>query len=156
MSSTVSRTFKAVPERTASATWQAIVALLAAEAGDAKNELLSVEGIACSVITDQAFTSPAIVTGSGPRVRIYCLYDDEAIEGDKASEQALNFNATKGDWAMSLPCDKSDLDWVQAALKNKSTRITARDKDQGISLSEDSSDSSKAVVQFDEEAFLRL
>lgn len=156
MSSTVSRTFRAVPDRTAQATWQAIVALLAPEAGDARNELLSVEGIACSVITDKAFLSPAIVTGSGPRVRIYCLYDDDAIDGAKASEQALNFKATEGDWAMSLPCDAPDLTWVQAALKNKSSRITARDRNQGISLSDDSGGNSKAVVEFNEEAFLRL
>ncbi|MBS1714194.1 MAG: hypothetical protein JST30_07640 [Armatimonadetes bacterium] len=156
MSSAVARTYKSVPERTAPDTWRAIVSLIAPEPGDARDELMRIEGIACSLITDKAFRapSPATVTGPNPRVRIYCIYDDDAIEGDKASEQALSFTATEGDWAMSLPCFNSDLSWVQAALKNKSTRITARDRDQGLNLGE-SNDNTRAAVMFDEEAFLR-
>ena len=157
MSSTVSRSFNSVPARSASATWNAIVNLLAPSAGGARTELESVLGIVCSLITDKAMTSPIIVTGSGPRVRIYCLYDDDAIEGDSAAETALSFNATSGDWAMSLPCNNEDLSWVQDALKTHSVRITARDKDNGISLGEDSTQDStaKSVALFNQEAFLR-
>lgn len=156
MSTTVVRTFNSVPARTAVATWRAIVDLIAPSAGGARTELLSVEGVACSLITDKAMTAPIIVTGKGPRVRVYCVYDDDAIEGDSANESALATNPTEGDWAVSLPCDTVDLNWVQSALAEKSTRIVARDKGKGITLSEnDSVDTSRAAVLFDEEAFLR-
>ena len=156
MSTTIARTFNSVPARTAVETWRAIVDLVAPSAGEARTELLSVEGVACSLITDKAMTAPIIVTGTGPRVRVYCVYDDDAIEGDSANESALATNPTEGDWAVSLPSDQADLDWVQAALAEKSSRIVARNKCKGITLAEsDSTDTSRAAVLFDEEAFLR-
>lgn len=156
MSTTVARTFNSVPARTAVATWRAIVDLIAPSVGEARTELLSIEGVACSLITDKAMTAPIIVTGKGPRVRIYCVYDDDAIEGDSANESGLATNPTEGDWAVSLPCDDADLTWVQSALADRSTRIVARDKSKGIALSQsDFVDTSRAAVLFDEEAFLR-
>ncbi len=94
------------------------------------DELLAVAGIAASIIADQAPKDAAIVvTCDGPRTRIYCLYDDDAIDGSDANEDALGFDPLKGDWRVSLPCPEDDLAWVQAALKKHSTRITARDLD---------------------------
>ena len=81
-----------------------------------------------------------VVYGSGPRVRLYCLYGDKAISGDGASESALAFNPTEGDWRMSLPCRADDLDWVRDALKRKSSRITARDLDESIESDDDSAE----------------
>lgn len=155
--STVSRTFNSVPARTADETWQAIVDLIAPAEGDARTELLSVAGVTCSLITDKAMSAPVIVTGKGPRVRIYCAYDDSAIEGDSANESSLATIPTVGDWAVSLPCDEGDLPWVNAALGKKSNRITARVKSLGIRLSESETETSvtRAAVLFDEEAFLR-
>ena len=80
-------------------------------------ELLAVDGLAASIIADQAPKDAAIVvTCDGPRTRIYCLYDDDAIDGSDANEDALGFDPLKGDWRMSLPCLADDLAWVQAAL----------------------------------------
>jgi hypothetical protein len=126
--SVIARRFASIPERTAMATWKAISALLASDStlGPAR-ELASVAGIASSLITREAMTSPVVVYGSGPRVRIYCLYNDDAIEGDDANEAPLSFDATAGDWKMSLPCPADDLAWVQNSLRAKSTRIFARD-----------------------------
>jgi hypothetical protein len=87
-----------------------------------------VAGIATSVIADQAPRDAAvIVTCDGPRTRIYCLYDEKAIDGADASEDALGFDPLKGDWRISLPCLAEDLRWVQDALKKCGSRITARD-----------------------------
>jgi hypothetical protein len=125
---TVARTFVSVPMRTATATWEAISDLLVAEQNSsAARELASVSGIASSLITREAMNSPIVVYGSGPRVRIYCLYYEGAIEGDDANESLLAFDATAGDWKMSLPCPADDLSWVQRALRGKSSRIFARD-----------------------------
>jgi hypothetical protein len=152
---TVARRIIAAPARPASEAWAVMADLLAPERdGDAWRELMSVTGIASSLIADEAFNeSPAVVRGSGPRVRIYCLYGEEAISGDGANEAALAFNPTEGDWRMSLPCPPDDLEWVRAALAKKSTRITARGV--GEDVSEEHSDVQKSERGFalDREAF---
>jgi hypothetical protein len=100
----VARTFCSIPKRSALDTWAAIVDLLAPRAGsDSRRELDSVAGIASSLITREAMTAPIVVYGCGPRVRIYCVYNEDAITGDAASENKLAFDATDGDWHMSLP-----------------------------------------------------
>lgn len=128
MSTVYSRTFRSTPHRTAQATWDAIVALLCQGRNDTKlAELSAVAGVAASLISDQApSSSPIVVTCDGPRTRIYCTYDDTAIE-EEGSEDVLGFDPLAGNWAISLPCPADDLPWVQSALAAKSTRITARD-----------------------------
>ena len=134
MTTVASRTFRSTPHRDATETWSAIVDLLTqGKDGDARRELRAVAGIAASLIADQApKAAPIVVTCDGPRTRIYCLYDDDAIDGSDASEDALGFDPLKGDWQVSLPCPEDDLSWVQAALKKHSNRITARDLATGI------------------------
>ena len=123
------RTFRSTPERSALATWTAIVDLLTqGKTGEARAELLSVAGVAARIIADHAPGDAAIVvTCDGPRTRIYCLYDDDAIAGSGANEDPLGFDPLNGDWRVSLPCPADDLTWVQAALGRHSRRITARD-----------------------------
>lgn len=136
----VARRIVATPARPASDAWAVIVDLLAPDKqSDARRELESVAGIASNLIADEAFEGAAgVVYGSGPRVRLYCLYGDKAISGDKASESALAFNPTEGDWRMSLPCPAEDLAWVRGTLKERSSRITARDKDEDVEEEGDS------------------
>ncbi|WP_423368576.1 hypothetical protein [Burkholderia sp. LMG 32019] len=134
MSTVASRTLRSSPHRDASATWEAIVELLTqGRDSDARRELRSVAGVASSLIADQApKEAPIVVTCDGPRTRIYCVYHEDAIDGSDASEDGLGFDPLKGDWALSLPCPKDELEWVQAALKKRSSRITARDLETGI------------------------
>lgn len=129
MSTVASRTIRSVPHRDAHATWTAIIALLTqGRRGTAYAELVAVSGIAASLITDQALKDAAIVvTCDGPRTRMYCTYDEDAIDGADANEDPLGFDPLKGDWRISLPCPADDLSWVQRALAAQSTRITARD-----------------------------
>jgi hypothetical protein len=131
----VSRTFRSTPHRDAQETWLAIVDLLTqGRSGSARTELLAVAGIASSVVADQAPKDAAIiVTCEGPRTRVYCLYDDEAIDGGDANEDALGFDPLNGDWHLSLPCLADDLAWMQEALRKHSSRITARDSAAQIS-----------------------
>jgi hypothetical protein len=139
MSTVSRRTFVSTPARDAATTWYAIVDLLAPTgAHHARKELLDVAGIAASVISDRAPKDHAIVaTCDGPRTRIYCLFDDDAVDGSDANEAALGYDALKGDWAISLPCDADELDWVQRALKKHSTRITARELDATVAADQD-------------------
>lgn len=139
VSTVASRTFRSSPHRDAGATWSAIVDLLTQERnGEARTELMAVAGVAASVIADQAPKDAAmVVTCDGPRTRIYCLYDEDAVEGFDANEDALGFDPLKGDWAVSLPCLKDDLAWVQSTLKKRSIRITARNLDAKVAADAD-------------------
>ena len=130
MTTVTSRSFSSTPQRDAGETWRAIVVLLTqGKVGAAQDELLAVTGIAASLIADQAPKDAAIVvTCDGPRTRIYCLYDDDAIDGSDANEAGLGFDPLQGDWRVSLPCPAEDVAWVQSALEAKGNRITARDK----------------------------
>ena len=155
MTTVASRTLKSTPERDATQTWIAIVDLLTqGKAGAARTELLAIAGIAASVIADQAPKDAAItVTCDGPRTRIYCIYDDDAVEGSNANEAPLGFDPLKGDWRVSIPCLADDLTWVQSALKKHSIRITARDLDESVSDATEATKGSQTLV-FDPKGFL--
>lgn len=146
----VARRIVATPARPASEAWAVIVDLLAPdESSDARKELQSIAGIASNLIADEAFAfAAAVVYGSGPRVRLYCLYGNAAISGDGASETALAFNPTEGEWQMSLPCQTEDIEWVREALKKKSSRIKARDTNDDVD-GEGDSDERKASAGFE-------
>jgi hypothetical protein len=152
----IARRIKATPARTALEAWGVIAELLAPEAeSQARKELLEIAGVASSLIADEAMTSPIVVYGSGPRVRIYCLYDEDAILGEDAKETPLAFNATTGEWHMSLPCPEDDLQWVQEALKKKSSRITARDMTTDVEEEEADATEGRSQITVNREAFFR-
>lgn len=155
--STVARRIRATPERGASDAWQVIVDLIAPDEGEARRELLGIEGIASSIIsTESPKDAPMIVRGKGPRVRIYCLYDEEAISGDDANEAALAESPTVGEWSMSLPADADDVSWVRDALAKKSKRITVRDKSEAVDDGDKQlKQGGKTEAAINMEAFLR-
>lgn len=156
--STVRRDFRSVPFRDAAATWSAIVDLITAGStnGDVRCELMSVAGIVASVITEQTpRSSPIIVTCEGPRTRIYCLYDDETLDEASSNEARLGFDATKGNWQVSLAVADDDLTWVQAALKKKTSRVVARDAESGIDVDSDKNSASSSAVSLDLAGFLK-
>jgi hypothetical protein len=156
MTTIASRTFISTPGREAMATWSAIIDLLTQGKNTAaRNELLAVSGVAASVIADHAPKNDAIVvTCDGPRTRIYCVYDDDAIEGSDANEDALGFDPLSGEWRVSLPCLPDDLGWVQGALKKHSGRITARALGDGTEKSDSGNAAATAVLVFDQKGFM--
>src|SRR5947207_2097866 len=112
----VARRFAATPIRTAAETWDVITKLISKEGSGARKELESVRGVMASLIADEAPKDAAmVVAGNGPRLRMYCLYGNEAIEGDDRDENALSWITTKDDWTMRVPCDGDDLEWVNRA-----------------------------------------
>jgi len=125
----VARTFISVPARSATETWEQIVALVAPDAGSpARRELAAVAGVACSCIADESLADdPLVMHGVGPRLRVFALYGDDAVEGESANESVLSWVPTDGDWRMSLPCLADDLGWVQSKLAKVSTHVTARE-----------------------------
>ncbi len=156
MSTVASRVFRSSPQRDSSQTWTAVVALLTRSNDGAKRtELLSVSSIAASVIAERGPRDSAIiVTCDGPRTRVYCLYDQDAIDGADANEEELGFDPLKGDWRVSLPCPEADLAWVQTALKKHSARITARDIAAANDIEEKASAMAETLV-LDPKGFLK-
>ena len=152
----VARRIVACPVRSACDVWSLIVDLLAPDSGSsARQELLGVAGIASLLIGDEALEkAPCTIYGSGPRVRVYCLYGEDAISGETANEAALASCPTEGEWRMSLPCPAEDLEWVQKALSARSTRITARDMMAPVDTEAEETAAQRLVV-VDKEAFLR-
>jgi hypothetical protein len=128
MSTVFQRTVRASPQRAADAVWQVIVTLIAPDAATtARKELNSIAGIAGTIISARYPEHDAIVVyGNGPRVRIYCIYDESAVSGNGAKEDALPCNPAEGDWKMSLPCAADDLEWLKKALMGKSARFSLR------------------------------
>ncbi len=155
--STVARRIRATPERGASDAWQVIVDLISPDEGEARRELQGIEGIAASIIsTESPKNAPMVVRGKGPRVRIYCLYDDDAVSGDDANEAALAECPTNGEWTMSLPADADDVTWVRDALAKKSKRVTVRDKSEAVCDGDKQSNQSGLTeAAINKEAFLR-
>lgn len=156
MSTVVSRIVRSSPHRDSTQTWDFIVDLLTGgNTGKDHDELLSVAGVAASIVTDRAPADSAIVvTCDGPRTRIYCLYDEDAIGGSSAKENLLGYEALKGNWSLSLPCLDDDLEWVQGALKKKSSRITARSVSEKLNEAEAPATKSGSL-SLDVEAFLK-
>ncbi|WP_129134630.1 hypothetical protein [Luteimonas sp. YGD11-2] len=136
--STVRRTIRSIPYRDSIATWRFIMALLTRDNNaTAAAELEAVTGIVASVIGDGSMRqTPIVVTCDGPRTRLYCIYDEDALDEAEASEDALGFDPLKGDWSVSLPCQAEDLEWVQRALAGSSKRITARDTTDGFEVAD--------------------
>lgn len=156
--SVYARTIRSTPERASDDTWTFIVDLIAPKAGAARTELLSVTGVAASVIASEGpKDDPIVVRDGGPRVRIRCLYDEDAITGDNADEAALASSPTGDGWRLSLPTPDADLAWVQAALAKKSSKITARAIGEEVPDEGDerAPDSPSGTAYIDPEWFLR-
>lgn len=153
----VSRRVVATPARSASAAWDVIVRLVTASGSPARQELQRIEGIASCIIAEESLKAdPCVVFGSGPRLRIYCLYNEDAIAGEDANEAALAFTPTEGDWQISLPCHADDLEWVQKALRQRSTHVTAREAGTSVEAEPATAQASSAAgAVIDREAFLR-
>ena len=156
MSTVAKRTFRSTPERDAYSTWTAIVDLLTqGKKCSARTELLAVAGVASSVIVDHAPSDiPIVVTCDGPRTRIYCIYDDNAIDGSDANENPLGYDPLKGDWRVSLPCPAVDLLWVQGALNQHSCRISARNLEVPTSKSSPSTSAMTQTLVLNPNGFL--
>jgi hypothetical protein len=137
MSTVVARRVASLPERSAPGTWEKVVDILAPDRNDpAREELLKVSGVAASVITAESPTQSAIVMyGGGPRVRVYCVYYDDAIARDGLNETPVATSVTGAGWKLSLPCPADDLEWTLRKLASLSDRVTARAE--GEELSED-------------------
>jgi hypothetical protein len=155
VSTVASRKIRSTPHRSASDTWTLIVELLTrGNAGAARTELLAIAGVASSIITDQfPKDAPIVITCDGPRTRIRCTYDEDAIDGTNASEDVLGFDPLAGEWMLSFPCGEDDLPWVQAALKGH-PHVCARSLDDKVEKASMDSAGNDQPLEIDVARFL--
>jgi hypothetical protein len=159
MSTVFARRVASLPERGAPTTWAKVVDILAPDPTDpARDELMRVGGIAASIIAAESPAQSAIVMyGGGPRVRLYCVYGDDAITGDGVNEDPLAASVTESGWKLSLPCPAEDLEWTQRRLKSLSERVTARKDGDELADEADAARSRSATnpLTVDKAAFLK-
>lgn len=128
--STIARIIAATPKRTADEAWQIIVDLISDQSSEAAKTLRSITGVASAIIVDEVPSNvPIIVIGKGPRLRIYCVYGEDALLDDNCNEESLVQKPTTEDWHIYLPCVQDELDWVTQSLELVSDFVTAYDKD---------------------------
>jgi hypothetical protein len=147
--SIISRRFAACPARTASEAWIAIVNVIGAESESVKTQLLDITGLIASIISEETPASNAItVIGNGPRLRVYCLYNEDAI-GDDANEASLTWKPFESNWEIYFPVEKSDYEWVSKLLKEKNTRFKTYKAGEGIA-DEEAEEKSKSASNFNQ------
>jgi hypothetical protein len=132
MSNVLARRIASTPLRTVAETWATMVEIIAPDPNStARAELARAAGVAYSSISSEAVKDAAVVVwGAGPRVRLYCLFDDDAITQEDVNEAELPKSPTEGDWKMSIPCLPEDVAWSAANLG--AGRISARSMNDDI------------------------
>jgi hypothetical protein len=134
MSTVLARRIASTPVRTAVETWARIVEIIAPDPeSPARKELAKVAGTACASIASEApKEAPIVIWGGGPRVRVYCVFDEDAITQDGINEDALPKSPTEGEWRMSIPFLAEDVAWSGANLAAASSRVLARSVDDDV------------------------
>lgn len=123
------RDVASIPVRSASETWRAIVELVANSDSVDKQQLDSAASIMESLIADEMPARvPITFKGTGVRVVVYCLYNEDAIAQGLEIDK-LHINPATGDWSATAPCEAEDVDWMNRNLKTRAPRITVHDVD---------------------------
>lgn len=105
----ICRRIRAAPVRTSTATWHAISQLLDGGTGKLQPCLKRATNVAAMLISEEhTHRDPIILTGCGPRVRVYTLHGDAAIDGHSANELPLALTCSSA-WTISLPASGTDL-----------------------------------------------
>ena len=142
----VRREIASVPLRTAGETWQAIVDLITGHGSIDAGTLKTAASVMESLIVDEHPAScPIVVKGEGPRLVIYLLYNEAAMEAGKDIDP-LTWNPTGGpEWQMTAPSEAGDVGWMNNTLKSRAPRITVHDA--AISPADDSDADDKVAAQ---------
>jgi hypothetical protein len=124
----VRRDIVSLPVRSAGETWQAIIDLITGSGSVDAETLKAAASVMESLIADEHPTTvPIVVKGNGPRLFIYCLYNEAAMEAGNDID-AINWNPTGGSgWQLTAPAEAGDVTWMNGGLKTRAPRITVQD-----------------------------
>lgn len=126
----IRRDVASIPARSAKDTWRVVTDLVTGADTVDRDQLDAAASIMESLIADEHLAkAPIVFKGAGPRVVIYCLYNEDAMEAGLDVEP-LKDNPTAGDWRATAPCEAEDADWMNNILKNRAPRVAVHDIDQ--------------------------
>lgn len=145
------RRVAAIPVRTSTQTWHAVVELLARVNSPAASELLAITNVAAILISEEYTAQAPIVVsgGDGPRVRIYTVHGTDAIHALDDELPLASFPTDGTSWSVSLPCGVDDFDDLRDALGATKGRIDFRDVTQGITLPDAAPTATRGRLQID-------
>jgi|SRR5579883_1496624 len=124
----VRRDIASIPVRSAAETWKAITALVTRNGSVDPDSLAKAASVMESLIADEYPASvPIVVKGNGPRLVIYLLYNEDAMEAGTDID-SLSWNPTGGpDWSMTAPSEAADIGWMNGTLQSRAPRISIHD-----------------------------
>lgn len=123
----IRRNVASIPVRSAKETWRAIADLVTGAASVDRHQLDAAASIMESLIADEhTANAPIVFRGSGPRVLIYCLFNEDAMEAGLDID-SLSSNPTAGNWLMTAPAEEDDVSWMNSSLKTRAPRISVHD-----------------------------
>lgn len=126
----ICRDVASIPARSAKETWRIITDLVTGPESVDRAQLDAAASIMQSLIADEMPAQvPIVFKGAGPRVVVYCLYDEAAMEAARDVDPLVS-NPTAGDWRATAPCEAEDVEWMNTSLKTRATRITVHDADE--------------------------
>ena len=97
----IRRDIASIPARSAAETWRAIIDLVTGNGSVDRQQLDAAASVMESLIADeQPAAVPIVFKGCGPRLLIYCLYNEDAMEAGLDID-SLSTNPTAGDWRMT-------------------------------------------------------
>lgn len=133
MSTVVARKILASPARLSSAAWKTISDMITKGDPTAAGEFESVKGIASCLINDQALENhPLVVKNKGPRLRVYCLYGEDAISAEDKNEESLSWSPTGAEWHAFLPCLPDEVEEMAKLVESRSKKFTIYNVEAGI------------------------
>jgi hypothetical protein len=126
--SVVARRVAAVPARTATETWRAITALLAAGGDPGRGRLEAVTNVAAMLIAEEytALAPIVVLPTAGDRIRIYTVHGEGAADAVQEEQPLASWPLQAPGWTISLPCGQDGLADTTAALRAR-PGFTARD-----------------------------
>lgn len=133
--SVIARKFSAAPVRTAADTWKAIMSAVTDTGKSTYGLLAEIEGIVSSIIAEGTpQNDPITFIGKGPRLRVYCLYEDDGSTED-ANEKKIDWDLFGDDsWTVHIPVEEHDFDWVKKSLEKKGKHFKAYKQGSAVSI----------------------
>ncbi|WP_425408283.1 hypothetical protein [Hyphococcus sp.] len=146
----IRRDIAAHPERSAKQTWEKIVELVTGNDTTDKEQLVGAAGTMQDIIADEHPKDyPIIFSGNGPQLRIYLEYYQDAVERG-ADIDPIDWNPTAGEnWAVDVPADKADIDWLNELFGKRSPRFKAYDKNKGAPSKNEPTSKSASDIAID-------
>ncbi len=144
----IRRDIASIPVRTAGETWAAIIDLITGKDSVDASTLRAAASVMEAVIAEEHPAKvPIVVKGSGSRLVIYLVYNEDAMEHGTSIDK-LTWNPTAGDgWAMTAPAEKADVKWMNGVLAERAPRISVHDVNEPQNEEEDEKATSASGVQ---------